>query len=77
MFIFIIVVIFIFTRSFFQVPPFVQEDLQSQQWFWWFFFSIISIFLIIAVVEKSITLPCILVAVIELAIFINLGLPHF
>ena len=39
--------------------------------------SIISIFLIIAVVEKSITLPCILVAVIELAIFINLGLPHF
>ena len=39
--------------------------------------SIIAIFLIIAVVEKSITLPVILVAVIELAIFINLGLPHF
>ena len=28
-------------------------------------------------VEKSITLPIILVAVIELAIFINLGIPHF
>lgn len=39
--------------------------------------SILAIFLIIAIVEKSITLPCILVAVIELAIFINLGLPHF
>lgn len=39
--------------------------------------SIIAIFVIIALVEKSITLPIILVAVIELAIFINLGLPHF
>lgn len=39
--------------------------------------SIIAIFLIIAVVEKSISLPIILVAVIELAIFINLGLPHY
>lgn len=39
--------------------------------------SIVAIFLIIAVVEKSITLPFILIAVIELAIFINLGLPHF
>lgn len=39
--------------------------------------SIVAIFLIIAVVEKSITLPFILVAVIELAIFINLGLPHY
>ena len=27
--------------------------------------------------EKSISLPFILVAVIELAIFINLGLPHY
>ena len=36
-----------------------------------------AIFLIIAVVEKSITLPFILIAVIELAIFINLGLPHY
>ena len=39
--------------------------------------SIAAIFLIIMVVEKSITLPIILVAVIELAIFINLGLPHY
>ena len=39
--------------------------------------SIIAIFLIIAVVEKSVSLPVILVAVIELAIFINLGLPHY
>lgn len=39
--------------------------------------SIIAIFLIILVVEKSITLPIILVAVIETAIFINLGLPHY
>ena len=31
----------------------------------------------VAVVEKSISLPIILVAVIELAIFINLGLPHY
>ena len=39
--------------------------------------SIVAIFLIIAVVEKSISLPFILIAVIELAIFINLGLPHY
>ena len=39
--------------------------------------SVIAIFIIIALVEKSITLPFILVAVIELAIFINLGLPHY
>lgn len=39
--------------------------------------SILAIFVIIAVVEKSITLPFILIAVIELAIFINLGLPHY
>lgn len=39
--------------------------------------SIIAIFLIITVVEKSITLPVILVAVIEFSIFINLGLAHF
>ena len=38
--------------------------------------SIVAIFIIIAIVEKSITLPIILVAVIELAIFINLGIPH-
>lgn len=38
--------------------------------------SIIAIFVIIALVEKSITLPLILVAVIELSIFINLGLAH-
>lgn len=39
--------------------------------------SIAAIFLIIALVLKSITLPVILVAVIELAIFINLGIPHY
>ena len=39
--------------------------------------SIVAIFIIIALVEKSISLPIILVAVIELAIFINLGLPHY
>ena len=39
--------------------------------------SIIAIFIIIMIVEKSISLPIILVAVIELAIFINLGLPHY
>lgn len=38
--------------------------------------SIVAIFLIIAMVEKSISLPIILVAVIEFSIFINLGLPH-
>ncbi len=39
--------------------------------------SIIAIFVIIALVEKSISLPFILISVIELAIFINLGLPHY
>lgn len=39
--------------------------------------SILAIFVIIALVEKSFTLPFILVAVIELAIFINLGLPWY
>ena len=39
--------------------------------------SIAAIFIIILLVEKSITLPVILVAVIELAIFINLSIPHF
>ncbi len=39
--------------------------------------SIIAIFLIIAIVLKSISLPVILVAVIEFAIFINLGIPHY
>ncbi|MBR1730939.1 MAG: MMPL family transporter, partial [Ruminococcus sp.] len=39
--------------------------------------SIIAIFIIIAVVEKSISLPIILVAVIEFAIFVNLGIPHY
>ena len=38
--------------------------------------SIVAIFVIIALVEKSITLPLILVAVIELSIFINLGLAN-
>ena len=39
--------------------------------------SIVAIFIIIALVEKSFSLPFILIAVIELAIFINLGLPHY
>lgn len=39
--------------------------------------SIIAIFIIILLVEKSISLPFILIAVIELAIFVNLGLPHY
>ena len=39
--------------------------------------SIVAIFIIIALVQKSISLPFILVAVIELAIFINLGLPYY
>lgn len=39
--------------------------------------SIIAIFLIIALTLKSISLPVILVAVIELAIFINLGIPCY
>ena len=38
--------------------------------------SVLAIFVIILLVERSISLPFILVAVIELAIFINLGLPH-
>ena len=39
--------------------------------------SIIAIFVIIALVEKSLSLPFILISVIELARFINLGLPHY
>ena len=39
--------------------------------------SILAIFVIILLVERSITLPFILIAVIELGIFINLGLPHY
>ena len=39
--------------------------------------SILAIFVIIALVEKSISLPFILISVIELAIFINLGLSHY
>ncbi|MCR5205916.1 MAG: MMPL family transporter [Lachnospiraceae bacterium] len=39
--------------------------------------SIAAIFIIIALVEKSISLPFILIIVIEAAIFINLGLPHY
>ena len=39
--------------------------------------SIAMIFIIIALVLQSITLPIILVAVIEFAIFINLGIPFY
>lgn len=38
--------------------------------------SIAAIYLIITLVEGSLTLPFILIAVIEMAIFVNLGLPH-
>ena len=39
--------------------------------------SILAIFIIIALVEKSLSLPIILISVIEAAIFVNLGLPHY
>jgi predicted RND superfamily exporter protein len=39
--------------------------------------SILLVFCIILLVEKSLSLPVILIAVIEAAIFINLGLPHY
>ncbi len=39
--------------------------------------SIIAIFLIITMVFRSVSLPVILVSVIEFAIFINLGIPYF
>ncbi|MBR4754694.1 MAG: MMPL family transporter, partial [Lachnospiraceae bacterium] len=39
--------------------------------------SIFAIFVIILLVTRSITLPVILISVIELAIFINLGLPFY
>ena len=39
--------------------------------------SVLAIFIIIALVEKSLSLPFILISVIEVAIFINLGLPHY
>ena len=38
--------------------------------------SIVAIFIIIALVEKSFSLPFILIIVIEVAIFINLGISH-
>ena len=39
--------------------------------------SIIAIFIIITIVFKSISIPVILVAVIECAIFVNLGIPYY
>ena len=39
--------------------------------------SVVAIFVIIALVEKSLSLPFILIAVIEVSIFINLGIPHY
>lgn len=39
--------------------------------------SIVAIFVIIALVEQSISLPFLLIAIIEAAIFINLGLSHY
>ncbi|NLU24220.1 MAG: MMPL family transporter [Clostridiales bacterium] len=39
--------------------------------------SIAAVFVIIALVLKNISLPFVLVAVIELAIFINLGIPYY
>lgn len=40
-------------------------------------FSIVAIFLIIMVIFKSISVPILLVLAIELAIFINLGIPYY
>ena len=39
--------------------------------------SILAIFVIIALVEKSLSLPVILISVIEVAIFINFGIAHY
>ncbi len=39
--------------------------------------SILAIFVIILLVERSLSLPFLLIAVIELAIFVNLGLSHY
>ena len=39
--------------------------------------SILAIFVIIFLVERSLSLPIILISVIELAIFINLGMAHY
>ena len=39
--------------------------------------SILAIFVIIFLVERSLSLPVILISVIELAIFINVGLAHY
>ena len=49
-----------------------DHDFQVVTWI-----SILAIFVIILLVERSLILPVILIAVIELAIFINLGLPHY
>lgn len=40
-------------------------------------YSIIAIFLIILIVFKSISIPILLVAAIEFAIFINMGIPYY
>lgn len=39
--------------------------------------SILSIFVIILLVTRSLSLPVLLLAVIEFAVFINLGLPFY
>ena len=39
--------------------------------------SVVAVFVIIAFVTGSLSLPIILIAVIEAAIFVNLGLPHY
>jgi predicted RND superfamily exporter protein len=41
------------------------------------FASILAVFIIIAIVFRSISVPVILVGVIELAIFINMGIPYY
>ena len=40
-------------------------------------FSIVIIFVLMIIVLKSVSLPVILIAVIELAIFINMGIPYY
>ena len=39
--------------------------------------STLAVFIIIAIVFKSLTIPIVLVSAIELAIFINMGIPYF
>ena len=65
------------------LPDSIKSILESDRWELLLINSVVTavsmlaIFVIILLVEKSLTLPVILIAVIELGIFINLGLPHY